>query len=358
METLSWVGFSQALFAAILMITKANRSVADKILTAWLALLAIEFLTSGIDYQIYGAPLLSSSFLLFNPAFFLYIKSLTDHSFRIRWLHLLHLSPFICFELLAYILKEPYSLREFFNTDNTLWFRYAFVIASLISWLIYNFMSIKMVHLHRISLKDEFSTIERYKKLGWLFFVIILYNIYGFISVIIGVLVILFDSHFGIQYIYNYSALLATVYILGFYGIRQRMIYQKIYPATDEQDTRYFRSTLTLKKKDQIRSRLLEHFQKEHPYLNPDLNMQMLSDQIGVPKHQITEVLNADIGKNFFQFVNEYRIEAVKKMLADKKKPWSVEAIGYDCGFNSKSTFFNVFKNITGMTPNQYKEGL
>jgi AraC-like DNA-binding protein len=61
--------------------------------------------------------------------------------------------------------------------------------------------------------------------------------------------------------------------------------------------------------------------------------------------------------KNFYQFVNEYRVEAVKKMLANpRRKNISIEAIGFDCGFNSKSTFFSVFKSITGMTPAQFKD--
>jgi AraC-like DNA-binding protein len=79
-----------------------------------------------------------------------------------------------------------------------------------------------------------------------------------------------------------------------------------------------------------------------------------LSNALGIPKYLLTEVLNVAMGKNFFRLVNEYRVEAVKKMLM-KKKEYSIEAIGYECGFNSKSSFFTVFKNITGLTPLQYK---
>lgn len=356
MEILSWVGCSGALFAALLMFTKADRNVPDKILTGWLALLAIEFLTSGIDYNVYGTPLLSSSFLLFNPAFFLYIKSLTDHHFQLKWEHLLHLVPFVCFEALAYILKEPYILSNFFDPDSTLWFRYAFSIASLMSWILYNYLSITMVHKHRKGLKNEFSTIDRHKKLGWLLFVIVSYNLYSLVLVFIGMMVILFNRHFEIPYQFNYSALLATVYILGFYGIRQRMIYQTMYPETAPIVPSNGRLMQANQRREKIQSLLLDHFTREKPYLNPDLSMQMLSDYLKIPKHQLTEVLNQDFEKNFFQFVNEYRVAEIKKLLANKKHPWSVEAIGYECGFNSKSTFFTVFKNLTGMTPMQYRE--
>jgi AraC-like DNA-binding protein len=355
MQIIAWVGFSQALFAALLMLTKTDRSIADKILTGWLSLLSIEFLTTGIDYNVYGAPLLSSSFLLFNPAFFLYIMSLTNPRFQLRWLHLLHLLPFLSFEITAYILNEPYALKNFFETDNTLWFRYSFIVASLLSCFIYNIFSITMVHKHRVSLKDEFSTIERNKKLGWLIFIIVAYNLYCLAAITIGSLVILFQSHYEIQFQYQYSALLATAYILGFYGIRQKMIYSKVYPETEPAVHDGNKSGITSVRKQMIKNQLLAYFEKDHPYLNPDLSMQMISDYLEIPKHQITEVLNHDIGRNFFQFVNEYRVNAVKEMLMKKNQPWSVEAIGYDCGFNSKSTFFTVFKEFTGMTPMQFR---
>jgi len=84
--------------------------------------------------------------------------------------------------------------------------------------------------------------------------------------------------------------------------------------------------------------------------------MDLLSKALKIPKYQLTEVLNTTIGKNFFQFVNAYRVEEVKKMLVDPKNLYSIEAIGYECGFSSKSSFYKEFKRITGMTPAEYKK--
>ena len=83
--------------------------------------------------------------------------------------------------------------------------------------------------------------------------------------------------------------------------------------------------------------------------------MDLLSQQLDIPKHHVTEVLNTVIGRNFFQFVNQYRVEAVKKLLRDPDNQWSIEAIGYECGFSSKSSFFSTFKRLTGITPAQYR---
>ena len=107
-----------------------------------------------------------------------------------------------------------------------------------------------------------------------------------------------------------------------------------------------------------IGQKLLQYFQKEKPYLNPEFNMSLLSDKLKVPKHHLTEVLNKHLGKNFFQFVNEYRVAAVKKQLDKPNNPYSIEAIGYECGFNSKSTFFSVFKSLSGQTPKNYQQAV
>jgi len=84
----------------------------------------------------------------------------------------------------------------------------------------------------------------------------------------------------------------------------------------------------------------------------------MLSAALKVPKYQLTEVLNTEIGQNFFQFINTYRVEAVKKMLINPKNHFSIEAIGYECGFASKSAFYTVFKSLTGQTPVAFRDAI
>jgi len=355
MEVIAWLGVSHGLFAAILMMAKRERSVSDQILTAWLCLLAFEFLSCAIDIRIFETPLLSSSFLLFNPAFYLYVKSLTDESFKLKYIQLLHLLPFIAFKITAYILQEPYSLKFFFDPDATIWFRYSFSAASIISWISYNTVSAIIVFRHRKKLRNEFSTLEYDTKLGWLLFVVVFYNLFCGIAVIIGINAVLFNIKIPITNIYIYSVMLLLVYILGFYGLMQKRVLIK---DDDAEQIKYRRSVLTKNQKTVIKNKLLEHFKNERPYLDPELNMSMLSDYLKIPKYQLTEVLNVDIGKNFFRFVNEYRVEEVKKQLIEKKDIYSIEAIGYECGFSSKSSFFTVFKNITGYTPAGYVDVL
>jgi AraC-like DNA-binding protein len=150
--------------------------------------------------------------------------------------------------------------------------------------------------------------------------------------------------------------LLAIVYFLSFYGLRQQVLSQEILVDEVSPVIPYRHSHLSDEDKEQIKKSILRYFEKKEVYLNPDLNMDLLSKALKIPKYQLTEVLNTTIGKNFFQFVNAYRVEEVKRMLVDPKNLYSIEAIGYECGFSSKSSFYKEFKRITGMTPAEYKK--
>ncbi|NLF43454.1 MAG: AraC family transcriptional regulator [Bacteroidales bacterium] len=356
METLAWIGVAQSLFAAIIILTKRQRSISDQLLSSWLFLLAVEYFTCAIDYIVYSKPLLSSSFLLFNPALYLYVKSLTRESFKLKWVQLLHLLPFVFFEITTYLISEKTILSAFFIIDSTHWFRMAFAAINIISWFLYNTQSIIIVHRHRKSLENEFSSIEKNKKLGWVLFIVIYYNVYCFIAVLIGITAIFYQTNPVLPHIYNYATLLILVYILGFYGLMQEIIYKKHEPEIREEETTA-QPMLSESKTKEIKNRLLDYFNREKPYLDPEFNMATLSAKLLIPKHHLTQVLNAEIGKNFFRFVNEYRVEEVKKQIIIKKH-YSMEAIGFECGFNSKSAFFSVFKNFTGLTPLQYKNTL
>jgi YesN/AraC family two-component response regulator len=92
-------------------------------------------------------------------------------------------------------------------------------------------------------------------------------------------------------------------------------------------------------------------------FKNPNLTLPELAKAVNWPGHQLSQVLNDNLGKNFTTFVNEYRIEAACKMIA-ANHPFSLEAIGYEVGFNSKSTFYTSFRKIKATTPLLYKESL
>ena len=211
MKTLIWIGFCQSLFAAILMFTKKESSVSDKILSGWLILLSADFLSCGLNYEIFSKPLLSSSFLLFNPALYLYVKSLTRPKFTLKWIQVLHLLPFIAFEIYAYIIKQSFSLDTFFVKDDNYIFRLIFGSATIISWLVYNPLSLILVHKHRMHLRNELSNIEKNENLGWVLAVAIFYVVYCILAFLITVIVFYANLNPLTPHIYNYITLLLSL---------------------------------------------------------------------------------------------------------------------------------------------------
>jgi len=95
----------------------------------------------------------------------------------------------------------------------------------------------------------------------------------------------------------------------------------------------------------------------QKPYLDANLTIEKLSKQIAIPRHYLTQIISEQLNKNFYLFINEYRINTVKHYIDDaENNPLSMLEIAYQSGFNSKSTFNVAFKKLTSMTPSQYKK--
>ncbi|WP_415160364.1 helix-turn-helix domain-containing protein [Parafilimonas sp.] len=126
--------------------------------------------------------------------------------------------------------------------------------------------------------------------------------------------------------------------------------------APNKREKRYNKSALNIDAMQAYEKQLLAFMAKTKIYLEPELSLEMLATKTNIPKHHITQLLNEHIKKNFYQFVNEYRIEEAKKRINTSKSDVPILSLAYDCGFNSKSSFNNYFKKITGLTPTEYKE--
>ncbi len=104
----------------------------------------------------------------------------------------------------------------------------------------------------------------------------------------------------------------------------------------------------------QLLKKLTDKMTEDELFKNPNLKLADLAKKMNVLPHTISQLLNDNFGKGFPQYLNEFRIAEAKKLLVSEHNT-TLEAIGYDCGFNSKSTFFSAFKKITGTTPAKYK---
>jgi AraC-like DNA-binding protein len=96
--------------------------------------------------------------------------------------------------------------------------------------------------------------------------------------------------------------------------------------------------------------------QSEKPYLKPNLSLSDLSLMLGISSHNLSEIINTQLKKSFYDFINSYRIEEVIRLMKeDKNEAYSILSIAFDSGFNSKSSFNMIFKKLKGQTPSHFR---
>lgn len=104
--------------------------------------------------------------------------------------------------------------------------------------------------------------------------------------------------------------------------------------------------------KNEIKESIQKYLAESKIYLNPNLSIETFSKKIHIPARKISVVINELLNKNFHQIINEYRISEAIKMLETEIE--TIENIYLKVGFNSRSTFNRVFKEITNLTPSEY----
>lgn len=169
-------------------------------------------------------------------------------------------------------------------------------------------------------------------------------------------------------------AQLAIIYLLGFAGVRQPLVFSAgasrtkasvdanpektaFDPATSgpspRAQSKYARSGLSTAALERIAEKLKRAMYAEHLYLECSLTLPQLAKRTGISANHISQVLNEHLGRNFFDFVNGFRVEAAKGHLLTSDR--TILDIALASGFNSKSTFNAAFKKIVGQTPGQYR---
>ena len=136
--------------------------------------------------------------------------------------------------------------------------------------------------------------------------------------------------------------------------------YQKI---LSKKKNKVLKNPVKLKEPDEknqkIVNALIATMETDHLYTNKRLNKAQLAAVLKLTELQLAQILKEYIGKGFADFVNYYRVEAVKEKLKDPKyKDITLMGVANECGFNSKTSFYRVFKEVTGITPADYLEQL
>ncbi len=359
-----YIGISQSFFSGLLISTKKPATTANRLMAAWLFLICIELLFALVKrtvVEMYSFPFVAFTY---GPLLFLYVRFMTYPRRKFSWLALLHFIPFIVFLTVSVIFREQPLLRDlgnFFVPDRFIALRIVYSTCFFLSVTIYSILAFIDIKKHQDNLKNLISYTSGVITLNWLKIVSISFYSAYFVLFILGGLNIIgdyipFDPYFVI---FGFIALFSFVY--SFYGIKQPVIFGDDLKQDDDRKEveKYVKSGLKQKQAEVYLRKLISYTETNKPYLDRDLSIHDLSLMTGIPRHYITQVLNEYHGRNFFTFINEYRIKEVIERFSDPKyNNYTILAIALDAGFNSKTTFNAIFKHQTGITPSEYMEKL
>jgi AraC-like DNA-binding protein len=369
MDQILYIGLTQSFFAGLMIATKRNPQVADRIMAAWLFLIAIEMVFAIVNQSI--IPLYEYVFIPFTygPLLYLYIKFQTVENIQFKWSYILHFLPFLVVFISAIVFrgKQVMQLDNFWDTDPFLSFRLIYGLSFFISITTYSAIAFILINRHQRNIRNLVSYTSERITLGWLLVISLSFYLTYVAVFIFGVYVIFakdqtydptLPSHFGLTFF---------AFAFSFYGFKQPGIFNEILTESkhlrkenlteEDVDPKYEKSGLKNKDARQYLDQLIKYMEEKKPYLDVDLSIHDVSDELEIPRHYLTQVINGMLGKNFYTFINEYRIEEIKKLLTDKAySKYTLTSIAFEAGFNSKSSFNSVFKTATGMTPSQFKD--
>lgn len=105
----------------------------------------------------------------------------------------------------------------------------------------------------------------------------------------------------------------------------------------------------------QLKEKIELYMEKSKPFTNPTLTLNELANKIKIQPHILSKVINQGFHKNFFDFINTYRVAEFKKRMEDSRyKNHTLISVAYDVGFNSKTAFNRSFKKMTNQTPSEF----
>ncbi|MBI4646187.1 MAG: AraC family transcriptional regulator [Bacteroidia bacterium] len=146
--------------------------------------------------------------------------------------------------------------------------------------------------------------------------------------------------------------IIITAYI--FIRYRNRKLSQK---KIAEQKQKYVTSSLSEAQKEAMAKDVIRILEEKRLYIDSNLTLDTLAIQVNTNKHYLSQVINEQIKKNFYTFLNEYRVKETQKLLLEPEyENVTIEGIGNLVGFKSKSSFNTAFKKITGMTPSEFQK--
>lgn len=354
------IGSAIAVFLGFVIITRKDKQINDYLLASWLIIMGsnIFLFHRLIDHQENTEILTLINYLLLAsqlPLPFLYVQSFYKHIKIIFIQLLLHIavpiSLFLVISLTAGlqhfetsgIIKSPNAITILF---------YSYIILGMPIYLIIalsNIKKLKQISLQQVSelYNNDFIIIKR-------FYLGLLLSYICFISLIL--LSFLHDN------INTYTAFGSSIVILslsviyaGVFGLQS----SELFTIHNYKKSNIKPSNSNIEQLNLIATKLDKCMHESKAYLRPRLSLKELSEISTIPEHQISSAINTVKKQNFYDYINSLRIEEfISRCKTQDKYNFTLTAIAFECGFNSKSTFYDIFKKQTGQTPSQFIKSL
>ena len=319
-----------------------------------------EFRATKINYF-----LLDTTFVL-APLIFFYLKSITTSHFKFRTVDWWHFAPILLFIVYRICIFSYDDIQPQFDTVQNGVLKLSIdepIVLKALEYLsppyvlLYLAFTFQLFYNYRKKIMQYFSntfTLE----LNWILSFLILFTIAFLYNVIQSIVGNYIDLGYQQRWWLNLLVAIITLYfgIKGYFTDTSKLktLSFSFFPSQDAIPNQI--SSNEKKPISKVDLDIVKNLMDVHKsYLNPELNLSDLADQAHMSRAQLSEIINSGFGKNFNDFVNEYRVEAFKAMLKENKhEQLSLLGIAQDCGFNSKATFNRVFKKLTNVSPTQY----
>lgn len=280
------------------------------------------------------------------PCFYIALLYFVNPAAKSRMIYL-HFLPALAFFLFSLIFIIP----NFSGADVS-----APELPSAISFVIRNFFLVQAVaywlmacyqlYIHSKNIRLIISSIENID-LAWIRYILA--------AMLVMTLLRLGRGSFFSPEIASVAYFILVCFI-GYFSLRQQIIYpveivrsKELELVLDEKRTH---ERLTKDQVDTLKKLVVEITEARKLYLDPSLNLPALSKETGINTHELSYILNTGLDRNFYQFINEMRVEEAKRLLrTGKAKQLDMVGIAIQSGFNSKTTFNTTFKKLTGQTP-------
>ncbi len=315
--------------------------------------------------------------LAIGPLIYFYVKSITVSNFRFKRQYWLHFVPALLFALYKIAIFIYDALQPGFDDTQNGFLMSKLAMGptgtfietfNILQQLLYLAFSLQLYFIYRKRIKDYFSNTYRLE-LNWVRNFLFIYTFLFLYSIVQQLVDFTVTELSWIQkWWYQFFSALAVIYIgiKGFFTDTSSLTdlilptnrTSEVKSPLADKSTELTPANNTVEIQNN-KKRLLNFMETEKPYLDPELNLKQLAESVQLTRTQLSETINTGFNKNFNDFINDYRVERVKKLFSEgKQQKLSLLGVAYDSGFNSKATFNRVFKKFTGSSPSEFLKSL